>query len=176
MSRILSSILLLFFCLAWVNPVTGQRDARLEALVHQKINRIRTEHGARALRRDMRLDSAAALQIGWCIDNQTLGHTRDKGRLRTPADRLRAVDYDWTTYGENLLYRSADEESDEELAELIAQQWVDSPGHYANLLDRDYRYSGTVVMRDADGIVWAGQVFATPARVDRPQVSARARP
>jgi uncharacterized protein YkwD len=176
MVRILSPVFLILFSLACVNPVTGQRDARLEALVHQNINRIRVEHGGRALRRDMRLDSAASLQIGWCMANQTLGHTRDKGRMRTPADRLQAVGYDWTTYGENLLYRSADEESDAELAALIAQQWVDSPGHYANLLDRDYHYSGTVVMRDADGVVWAGQVFATPARVSRPQVSARVRP
>jgi uncharacterized protein YkwD len=173
MKRLFAPITLLVLLLLYVNPVTGQRDAQVEALVHKKINQVRAQHGVRTLRRDMRLDSAAALQIGWCVVNQVLAHTRSNGRLRTPEDRLRAVEYDWTTYGENLLYRSADDENADELAELIVQQWIKSEGHYQNLLDPDYRYAGTVVMRDDDGVVWAGQVFGTPARINRPHVSAR---
>lgn len=177
MKRIVLSLIAPLFLLLSVNPVTGQqRDAEVEALVHQKINALRSAHGLRPLRRDMRLDSAASLQVGWCLKNDVLGHTRDRGRLRTPQDRLRAVDYDWTTYGENLLYRSTDGESTDELAELIVQQWVDSPGHYANLLGRDYRYAGTVVMLDEEGIAWAGQVFATPGKIKRISVSMQARP
>ena len=173
MKRLFAPITLLVLFLLQVNPVTGQRDAQVEALVHKKINQVRAKHGVRTLRRDMRLDSAAALQIGWCVANQTLSHTRTHGRMRTPEDRLRAVDYDWTTYGENLLYRSADDESADELAELIVKQWIASQGHYENLLDPDYRYAGTVVMWDDEGVVWAGQVFATPERINRPQVSAQ---
>ncbi len=172
MKRLFAPIALLVLMLMHVNPVTGQRAAEVEALVHKKINQVRAQHGVRTLRRDMRLDSAAALQIGWCIDNQILTHTRTNSRMRTPEDRLRAVDYDWTTYGENLLYRSTDDESADELAELIVEQWIASEGHYENLLDPDYRYAGTVVMLDDAGVAWAGQVFATPARINRPQVSA----
>lgn len=173
MKRLFAPLVMFVLLVMQVNPVTGQRDATVEALVHKKINQVRAQHGVRTLRRDMRLDSAAALQIGWCIDNQVLAHTRSSGRMRTPEDRLRAVDYDWTTYGENLLYRSTDDESANELAELIVAQWIASEGHYKNLLDPDYRYAGTVVMLDENGVAWAGQVFATPRRVNRPQVRAQ---
>jgi uncharacterized protein YkwD len=170
MKRIcLTVFLLISIC---VNPIFGQRDTEVEALVHKKINALRTKHGVRALRRDMLLDSAAALQVAWCRDNQVLTHTRGQGPLLQPKDRLEAVGYDWTTYGENLLYRSTNEESADELADLIVQQWIASHSHYQNLLTADYRYAGTAVMRDAEGKVFAGQVFATPDRVFRPQSSA----
>ena len=53
-------------------------------------------------------------------------------------ERLRKVGYRWSTYGENILYDPGSQDSVESLFKL----WMNSSGHRANILEKDFREIG----------------------------------
>jgi len=53
-------------------------------------------------------------------------------------ERLRKVGYRWSTYGENILYDPGSRDSAESLFKL----WMNSSGHRANILEKDFREIG----------------------------------
>jgi uncharacterized protein YkwD len=66
--------------------------------------------------------------------------------------RLKRVDYRWITYGENIGMGSGSRGS----PESVFRAWMNSRGHKANILDRDFREIGigvaTGTYRGADGV------------------------
>ena len=50
----------------------------------------------------------------------------------------------------------------EESAEAAVAAWMSSPGHRANILNADYRFTGIGIAVDEDGAVYFTQVFLTP--------------
>lgn len=53
-------------------------------------------------------------------------------------ERLRKFGYRWSTYGENILYDPGSRDSVESLFKV----WMNSSGHRANILDKDFREIG----------------------------------
>lgn len=53
-------------------------------------------------------------------------------------ERLRKVGYRWSTYGENILYDPGSRDSAKSLFKL----WMNSSGHRANILEKDFREIG----------------------------------
>ncbi len=82
---------------------------------------------------DTRIESAA---VGHSIDmaeNRHLAHIGTDGS--DPGDRLLMEDYDWVTFGENILVglnNGAD----------VIDNWVNSPGHCGILMNPDYEEAG----------------------------------
>jgi uncharacterized protein YkwD len=102
-----------------------------EAAILRDLNRVRVQHGLRALRLDRRLERAAR------------AHTREMlatGRFRHGAFVARLHRFDvWAQFtGENLAWGAAPDGT----ASWIVSAWLASPEHRANLLRPSYTLIG----------------------------------
>ncbi|GAA0733816.1 CAP domain-containing protein [Dactylosporangium roseum] len=72
-----------------------------------------------------------------------------------PGHRVRAAGYRWSAYGENIAWgqRSAGE---------VMRDWMNSPGHRANILNCRFRNVGVAVVYNARGVPFWTQDFASP--------------
>ncbi len=75
----------------------------------------------------------------------------------SPPDRLAAVNYTWSAYGENV---AAGQRSGTE----VVSAWMNSPGHRANILNPAYTEIGVGYAVDSEGRPYYAQVFARPAQ------------
>ncbi len=75
-------------------------------------------------------------------------HTSKDGR--SPADRIRAVDYEFTTWGENIANGYPSEEA-------VIKGWLKSPGHCKNIMNASIKEMGV----GRSNNYWT-QVFAKP--------------
>ena len=109
-------------------PALSQFDARLLA----DINHARAAHGERALRA---VAGTTDVAHGWSCHmaaDLTLAHN---GRLGSLLDSHGSSL--WTTYGENVGYTTATAGADR-----LFHDYMNSPLHRANILNRSYRYVG----------------------------------
>lgn len=83
-----------------------------------------------------------------------LDHTLDE---KGPGERLKDVRYASTGWGENI---AAGQRTPAEAME----SWMNSEGHRANLLGKDYREIGVALAKADDGTIYWTQVFAIPGR------------
>jgi uncharacterized protein YkwD len=111
---------------------------------------------------------AGRLELEPALNRAALQHARDmaahsflghKGSDGTfPAQRATRAGYYWRTIGENVAAGSA-------TPEQAVKDWLESPGHCANLMHVAYTQTGIAVVVDPDsagGIYWA-QIFGAPA-------------
>ncbi len=63
---------------------------------------------------------------------------QDRSAHGNVGERLRKFGYRWSTYGENILYDPGSRDSVESLFKL----WMNSSGHRANILEKDFREIG----------------------------------
>ena len=104
------------------------------------MNAERTERGVPALAASGRLRLAAARHSRDMVDRTYFSHVSQSGR--TLAGRVKPTGYlrRWNEWmlGENLAYGT------QSLAtpRSVVQRWMESPGHRANLLDRDFVEAG----------------------------------
>jgi len=73
-------------------------------------------------------------------DDQALRHTmtHNGGDGSTPAKRISAAGYKWRTVGENVAFGYPDEDT-------CMRQWMESPGHRANILGKKFTHFGSAV-------------------------------
>ena len=83
-------------------------------------------------------------------------HTLDE---KTAFDRLRAAGYKYAAAGENI--GSGDPRAP---VTLVMQAWMESEGHRANILNKEYTEIGVGVGRDKEGNLYYTQVFGRPLR------------
>ncbi len=167
-------------------PTAISRSSRFDTSVvahyiYVFTNQYRAENGLPELIRDPRIDSIALSHSEWMANSNNLSHEDDSGK--GPTDRAIEAGYECRvdygfhyTYGlsENIIQGnthsgstllngviiSHDYFSDESLARDLVDGWIDSPGHRANMLDRDAKRIGIgVVIPDVPGKVWATQNF-----------------
>lgn len=101
------------------------------------------------------LNKAALRHAQDMAQHSFLGHTGSDGTQA--AQRASGAGYSWRTVGENVAAGSA-------TPEQAVKDWLESPGHCANLMKTDYTDTGIAVVvnpASAAGIYWA-QVFAAP--------------
>lgn len=111
--------------LVGINPASAATsNTALEQQVIQLTNQHRATVGCGPLTGEARLSQAARAHSANMADNGFFDHTDPQGR--TPSQRITATGYQWNRTSENIAAGSA-------TAEGVLQQWLNSPGHRANI-------------------------------------------
>ncbi len=95
-------------------------------------NRERERAGSPPLRLDSRLETAAGKHATWMARTDRLSHTETDGSEAW--DRALAEGYKWKNVGENI--------ADAPDLKTVMDMWMNSRGHRANILSKDYRDAG----------------------------------
>lgn len=146
--------LTLFLLFPAVLPADDKPAARKFALskeeraVLDRTNAERKAAGLPALAANEQLFDAARKHSANMARQSKLDHLLDG----TPADRVRAAGYVFRAIGENIAWNQPD-------AAEVLQSWMESPGHRANLLSREYTETGIAVAVNARGERYWTQVF-----------------
>jgi uncharacterized protein YkwD len=105
-------------------------------------NEARKEHGLGAFCASERLMNAATAHSKDMLNRDYYDHVAPDGS--TPEQRVRATGYSYSSMAENIHRRSlsyAPEPTQRDL-EQVFEDWMDSPGHRANVLDPDLHELG----------------------------------
>ena len=153
-------------------PLGTERDtaprydlAAFERLVLSEVNRVREAAGARPITPDDRLAAIARAHSQDMLDRGFVAHRTPDGRA--PGERALRAGYAFREFGENIfsgaLYdtvtrtQRGDQEralylwyAPEELAQLVAEMWMESPSHRENMLAPRYDYGGIGVVIGPD--------------------------
>jgi uncharacterized protein YkwD len=137
------------------------REARLERLIHERVNHRRDARGLENLTWNEDLATVARYHSNHMANESYFAHVSPSGE--SPGDRYDAFGVRCAG-GENLgyvRYRGASF-TDEELARRIVTGWMNSEGHRENLLRPRFEEEGigvTVAERDGSLHVYATQNF-----------------
>jgi uncharacterized protein YkwD len=123
------------------------------------INKQRIANGLAALAENAKLDAAAASHNNDMLANDYFDHVSPSGS--TPLDRTRAVGYILAgagyEIGENIATGSTGLDTPSE----IVNEWMNSPGHRANILDADYTETGVAAAAAMPASAGGGLAGAT---------------
>lgn len=143
----------------------------LKSLVHEKVNAVRRSKGCAVLDTDALLDEAAAEQAGYVTQRGSLSHEQPSPEKANVMKRVKLVGGKFVPVGENLLYQGFVHRTEngherilyptyEEMAKDMVKGWTKSKPHYANMIDREFKYAGTAVSYSyKKGGFFAAQVF-----------------
>jgi hypothetical protein len=101
------------------------------------------------------LNEAAQIHSNAQAAHRTMSHQLP-GQA-SPAQRLTAAGYDWTTMAENVAYGYAD-------VATCMREWMESPGHRANILKSNVVHFGCAVAYSSDNVPYYTQEFASDGK------------
>ncbi|MGH9643181.1 MAG: CAP domain-containing protein [Terriglobales bacterium] len=132
-------------------PAARQASDVRQTEVLDLVNKERTQAGCKPLRLDPRLAAAATAHSEDMAKRGYFGHNNPDGA--SPADRIRAIGYEWASEGENIAvgYDSA---------ERVMAAWMHSKGHRENILNCDFTDIGVGVADSGHGAPYWTQDFA----------------
>jgi|GEM_PF-986246 len=136
-----------------------QAPADLEAVEQQvftEINRIRRRNGLRRLRWHDELAAVARAHSADMAARAYFDHLSPEGR--NPADRTASARIDFTRIAENIEYNR---NSPDPVLKAV-QDWWDSPGHRANIVEPAFTHTGIGVAVDAETGLYFTQLFLLP--------------
>lgn len=132
-------------------------------------NRVRREHNRRPLKARAELNAAADDQAAFMALRMQVQHGSFLRGQDNAADRVRRHGLEGLTVAENVASTSLsaplEQLSAAQIAALLVAQWMESPGHRANLLDRRLTQFGGSVRLTRLGEQWSAygvQVFLIP--------------
>lgn len=132
-------------------------------IVEQKIltllNDLRQEKNLTPLSSNDALKAAANIRAK--ETGESFSHTRPDGRGPFTVFENENIDYSYKRVGENLGMATYFKK-EEEMAELLFNGWVESEGHYKNMVTPEYEDVGIGVHYDGE-YLYATQVFGTPS-------------
>ena len=139
--------------LTWSTPPEKVADkfsrAELAAALLVETNRVRALHQRRPLRMLAALTAAAEDQAAFVALQGNCSHESPQPGQRTPRDRVERHGLEDVVVGENVLAMAlvaADGPlTPQAIAAQLVEQWMNSPGHRANLLNRDFTHFGGAV-------------------------------
>lgn len=138
-----------------------QSDAVDVELIEQTIialvNDLREEQGVQTVASNDMLRSAATIRA--IETEEKFSHTRPDGSDAFTVFEEEGIHYPYRIAGENL-GMATHHLSDEDMAELLFNGWVDSQGHYENMIRPDYEEIGIGVHFDGE-FLYATQLFGT---------------
>ncbi len=141
-------ILLSYFLIALYFASFAQTEKfdqkKLEHLVKTKIDDFRQSKGLNILVNDSILFIAAQDHAQYLDGEKTITHYQKIASKKTPqnrADFYGAINYQ---VGENIVEVSLDG-SEENIAQQMVTAWLNSPGHYANIVTADYDLTGLAI-------------------------------
>ena len=112
-------------------------QAAAENKILELMNQKRTEAGLQPLTMDSTLLQVARYKSNHMIQYNYFDHTTPEGTKWT--DWLKAIGYKYTATGENIAYNTYD-------AVELFNQWWNSPGHKANMMNASYTKVGVGVI------------------------------
>ena len=143
-------------CPGATRSVASQGASRAEAAVRCLVNRRRAAAGRRPLAFRAKVAEAAQRHTDDMVRRRYFDHTSPGGS--TVADRVDATGLRWTTVEENIAVG-------QRTPAAVVADWMSSPGHRANILDRAVTVLGVGVdrrgTRGVHGATWT-QVLARP--------------
>ena len=129
-------------------PLRGSAEQKTATLSHSGVffwtNEQRKANGLPALDSSMVLDAAAEAKLSDMFLHQYFAHVSPAGLPagqagRGVADWAKDQHYEFITIGENLALGNYKDDK------ALVQDWMDSPGHRANILNTKYREIGIAV-------------------------------
>ncbi|WP_018465022.1 CAP domain-containing protein [Calidithermus timidus] len=124
-------------------------QSALELEVLARTNQLRLAHGLGALLWD---DLAYKAALGHAQDMLARGYfSHDTPEGRTPGQRMAAAGVTEVVVGENLAFYEG--YPDAEVPKKAVQDWMNSPGHRANLLKGDFTHLGVALVRQGRKVV-----------------------
>lgn len=135
---------------AQATPVTSSDYAiQIEQHVLRETNNARAQNGLAALASDPRVAAVARAHSADMIANNYFDHTNRSGC--NAGCRLTNAGYVWKSYGENIHWMSGYRLSAEAAAKKIVTDWMNSPGHRANILGA-FTYAGVGIAVRGDTV------------------------
>lgn len=133
-------------------PTNDSSPSSLVELLHSLTNQSREQNDLTALVFDTRLSELAKRRSEEMIRLRYFSHTSPSGcDLKC---RLEDSDYMTLTWGENLAESTSYQMmSQDELAKMFTQKWLQSAGHRDNLLSAKFTHQGIGVAKTANRIV-----------------------
>jgi len=150
MKATLSSPLLFLFSLlsVVVVEVSAYDNTKMCCLVNQQ----RAMYGLPSLGLDPELTEAAQEHSDDMARTGIMDHTGSDGS--DPGTRVENCGYNWQSVAENIAFGFSDEES-------CMYNWMNSPGHRANILSADNEHFGSAVSYSSDGLPYYTQDFGS---------------
>ncbi|WP_034551281.1 CAP domain-containing protein [Carnobacterium funditum] len=142
-----------------INETTANIDYKLiEDTIFNLLNQVRRENNLPELTPNAQLKKAARKRAK--ETEESFSHTRPDGSETFTILEEADYKYVYQLAGENL--GMATNYLDETgMAELLSNGWVDSPGHYENMIRKEFKEVGIGVSFDGENI-YAVQLFGTP--------------
>ncbi|TWT61882.1 CAP domain-containing protein [Rubinisphaera italica] len=133
----------------------------VEMLLIDKTNEYRKSNQLKLLSSNNKLNQAARNHANVMIETNNFSHQAGDTQ---PSDRAEQAGYRWYFIAENIAWRSGDNlMSNEQLADAILQQWINSPGHNQNLLAKLALECGVSITYDANsGRTYIVMLYARP--------------
>jgi uncharacterized protein YkwD len=155
---------LLFSTIGAVSSPASAADVSVQSAESEMvrlINADRARHGLRALRLDVRLTTIARSRSDDMASRDYFSHTQPDGR--NVFDLIVAAGIRWYSAGEIIAWNNWPGMFDSARAANTA--WLNSPGHRAIILSRDYNYVGIGLALSSDGRkYWTGVFLRGPDR------------
>ena len=123
------------------------------------INLERTKAGLGALKLDVRLSAAARGHAKDMADRNYFDHHSGKPGFDSPGDRIHQAGSFEQAWAENIAFEQG--EPDSSIVQTFVYGWINSPGHFKNIMTPSFTHTGIGVFKSSDGRVYAVQVFST---------------
>ena len=180
-SLLLAISFLLSALASWSQSPSSHFDVRhydakyLEHLIKEGVDSVRRAHECKPLVNDSILYVAAKDQAHYMTEKQRLTHFRQEIKHKgTPQKRAEFYGANGYSVGENVAQVSAhigsndrsekQENSYGAVASALVEGWVNSPGHFKNIITKDYQITGVAIAVDTSkNNVYACQKFAKVA-------------
>jgi len=147
----------------------------LEELIFERVNEVRESYNAQPLEWENRLQQAAASQAENMKDWNRVSHHQISLSKFSLSNRMKYFGIKNQAVGENLadIYLETPMEVNfakepviireyKEAADALVLSWKYSPGHFNNLVDPKFKYTGIKVQINASTkIIYAAQVFGS---------------
>jgi hypothetical protein len=155
MKMVVVVFVLIYPLTAWLTPDLAVAQSKE---IITLTNNLRATKSLPALKENSRLDQAAFAKIKDMFLGQYFAHVSPEGRGLS--DFLKQAGYDYSVAGENLAMGFNTPKD-------VVSAWTNSPTHYANLIDQDFKEIGVAladdIFKDADTVLVA-QYFGSSAQ------------
>jgi len=140
---------------AWLTPDLAVAQSKE---IITSTNELRAGLSLPELKENSRLDQAAFAKVKDMFLGQYFAHVSPEGK--SVGDFLKQANYDYSVAGENLAMGFNTPED-------VVNAWIDSPTHYANLVDKDFKEIGVAMADDIfkdQYTVFVAQYFGRPSQ------------
>lgn len=114
------------------------------------VNSERAKAGLKALQLDQQLNQVATIKAKDMASNHYFSH--DSPTYGTPFDMMHSFGIEYRAAGENIA-------AGQKTASDVMQSWMNSSGHRANILNRDYTHLGIGYIVNDSGVAYWVQQF-----------------